>query len=187
MVLLFLVDLLQTLPNAALAAIILIAFKSILKQLSEVKRLWALSKPDCLVWVTTFVTCLAFGVKVGIGCGVIASIGATLKTSLRPYHALLGRLPNTEIYRDVRRYPDAVQDPGVIIFRFDGPIVFANRDFLKQTLVHIIADKQAHQSSHDDEDGKGPGDEMSAAAEVCANFLLAIGSRLRRCRMLRKF
>ncbi len=171
LVLLFLVDLLRTLPNAALAAIILIAFKSILNQLSEVKRLWALSKPDCFVWVTTFVTCLAFGVKIGIGCGIVASIGATLKTSLRPYHALLGRLPKTEIYRDVRRYPDAVQDPGVVIFRFDGPIVFANRDFLKQTLAGIIADKQARgasrdASSHDDNDPIDLIDEQTAAEEV---------------------
>jgi len=171
-VLLFLVDLLRTLPNAALAAIILIAFKSILKQLSEVKRLWALSKPDCFVWVTTFVTCLAFGVKVGIACGIIASIGATLKTSLRPYHALLGRLRDTDVYRDVRRYPDAVQDPGIIAFRFDGPIVFANRDFLKQTLTRLIDEKQAHtatapQDDSYDSDGDGiEADEMTAAAEA---------------------
>ena len=69
----------------------------------------------------------------------------------------------------VRRYPDAVQDPGVVIFRFDGPIVFANRDFLKQTLVRIIAEKQAHRPS--DDGGAEEDDEswlLVAAAEVSA-------------------
>ena len=172
-VLLFLVSLLRTLPNAALAAIILIAFKSILGQLGEVKRLWALSKPDCFVWVATFVTCLLFGVKVGIACGVMASIGATLKNSLRPYHALLGRLPNTEVYRDVRRYPDAMQDPGIIAFRFDGPIVFANRDFLKQTLTKIIAEKQTHSlpPDHGDDSDDEADDELNAAAELASDLM----------------
>jgi hypothetical protein len=59
----------------------------------------------------------------------------------------------------------------VIIFRFDGPIVFANRDFLKQTLVGIIADKQAHRTStggspHDDEGSTDPMDLQTAVAEV---------------------
>ena len=146
-VLLFLVPLLRCLPNAALAAIILIAFKSIIKQLSEVKRLWALSKPDCFVWIITFAACLAFGVKLGIACGVIASLGGTLTGAFRPYHALLGRLPKTEVYRDVQRYPDAIRDPGIVAFRFDGPIVFANRDFFKSTLLASVRDQQELDSS----------------------------------------
>lgn len=104
-VLLALVPLMRCLPNAALAAIIFIAFKSIVNQLSEVKRLWALSKPDCLVWLVTFTGTLALGVKAGIVGGILASLLLMLRSSLRPYHAVLGRLPHTEVYRDIRRYP----------------------------------------------------------------------------------
>ena len=45
-------------------------------------------------------------------------------------------------YRDVQRYPDAIRDPGIVAFRFDGPIVFANRDFFKSTLLASVRDQQ---------------------------------------------
>jgi MFS superfamily sulfate permease-like transporter len=118
-VLVALLPLLRTLPNAALAAIILIAFKSILGQLSEVKRLWSLNPPDCLVWLATFFGCLLLGVKLGIAVGVAASVGCMLRFQLRPPFAVLGQLPLTEVYRDRDRYPEALELPGLLLFRYE--------------------------------------------------------------------
>jgi MFS superfamily sulfate permease-like transporter len=139
--------------NAALAAIIFIAFKSIVKQLSEVKRLWALSKGDCFVWMVTFIGTLGFGVKIGIVGGVLSSLLCMLQSSLRPYHAMLGRLPNTEVYRDVRRYPDAAQSANVITWRFDGPIVFANREYFKAQLLQCVAEASNQEQLGDESHG----------------------------------
>ena len=107
-------------------------------QYEDFLHLWRVSKLDWIVWVFTFLFTLFLGVEVGILVGVGVSLVLVIYKTAFPRITSLGQLPGTTIYRNIAMYPDAVQPPGMILFRIDAPIFFANiegiRDFLLDKL-----------------------------------------------------
>ena len=71
-----------------------------------------------MAWCTAFFATLVLGVKLGIGIGVLTSMVLIVLRTARPNYAVLGRLPRTNIFRDLRRYSEAKPISGVLIFRF---------------------------------------------------------------------
>ncbi len=134
--------LLQTLPRAVLSAIILVAVGGLI-DLAFVRELWRVKPRELLSFAVTAGATLLLGAGPGLALGVGASLlGFVLRTT-RPHTAVLGRLPGTEVYRNVLRYPDAVTVPGVVIVRLDAPLYFANAAHLTAQVRRLIDDQAA--------------------------------------------
>lgn len=167
--LLFLTPLFQSLPNAVLAAIILISVVGLF-DLHEVTHLWKVSKPDLALMALTFFATLGLGVEEGIGVGVLASLGWFVKKVAKPHVAALGHLPGTDVYRNLKRNPDARPVPGLLLVRFDAPLFYANASHLKSTLRELEATRGEPLRAVV-LDGKGIGD-VDASADAALHEVL---------------
>lgn len=131
--LLWLTPLFTHLPIAVLGAIIMMAVFGLI-DLATARRLWTTSKSDFAVLVITFLATLQLGITPGIGVGVAVALAVFVIRSTRPHYAVLGRLPDTGIFRNVRHYPEAQTCEGVLILRFDAPFYYGNVSFLRDRL-----------------------------------------------------
>ncbi len=120
-------------PTAVLAAIIMVAVAGLV-DVAEVKHLWHVKKDDLAMLLIAFFATLILGVKVGIFAAVgVSMIWFVIKTT-RPHYAILGRVPGTEVYRNLKRVPEAETVPGVLAIRFDAQFYYGNVTFLKDTI-----------------------------------------------------
>lgn len=133
LVLIALTPLFRTLPFAVLAAIIFTALQSLV-EFSSARALWRSSRPDFVLWVVAFVATAVFDVQIGLLLSIAASLGTLVWRTSRPRWLVLGRLPGTDVFRDVTRYPSARRIEGVLIFRFDAPLHFANAEYFDTSL-----------------------------------------------------
>ncbi|MDZ4747518.1 MAG: SulP family inorganic anion transporter, partial [Saprospiraceae bacterium] len=132
--LLFLTPLFYFLPNAILAAVILVAISSLLK-VQEAKKLWPLDRKDFWMMMVTFTGTLFLGIGPGIGIGVLLSLAWIIFETSYPHHAELGKVSGTHVFRNVLRFKDLEIAEGVLIFRFDAPLFFANIDRFREVLT----------------------------------------------------
>ena len=143
--LLFLTPLFYYLPQAVLASIIMVAvFKLI--DWREAVRLWRVDRPDFWMLAATFLATLALGIQNGIAAGVALSIGVHVYRSMRPHLAVLGRIEGTSTYRNVNRFPDAREAPGILILRFDAPLYFGNMNYFQSQLDNLLAGRPGLQA-----------------------------------------
>jgi SulP family sulfate permease len=136
--LLFLTPLFYYLPTTVLAAIIMVAVFGLV-DIKEVSHLHKVKRSDMALLLLAFLSTLFLGIEGGILLSIVASLVVVLKRSSRPHSAILGRLPGTEIYRNISRYPEAETFDGLLIFRFDASLYFANSAYLKDRLREIVA------------------------------------------------
>lgn len=125
------------LPNAVLAAIVLLAVRSLFDW-KEATRLWKSYRKDFYMMLVTFMATLFVGIAEGVLTGVLLSIGVILLKAARPHSAILGRLPDTQYFRNTLRFPQAQEEEGVVIFRFDAPLYFMNASYFGAQLEEII-------------------------------------------------
>lgn len=123
-------------PKAALAAIILAAVASLL-DVREVVHLHKVKRADMSLLLLTFVATLFLGILPGIGVGVGASVLWFVVRTTRPHVALLGRVPGTHLFRNVRRNRGLITYEGVIALRMDAQFYFGNIAFLRETLERL--------------------------------------------------
>ncbi len=124
-------------PKAVLAAVIMSAVMSLIDT-DEIKYLFSVKKSEGLLLVLTTLATLGFGIIEGLALGIVSSILLFISLNTRPNTALLGRLPNTNIFRNVDNYPEAEQIEGLVILRIDASYYFANTEFLKDKLYEIV-------------------------------------------------
>lgn len=130
---LLLTPFLAVLPKATLAATIVIAVLTLV-DFSILRRAWDYSRADFAAVAITLAGTLVFGVEVGISLGVGASILIFLYRSSRPHAAIVGQVPGTEHYRNVKRHKvDTV--PGVLSIRVDESLYFANARYLEDLVT----------------------------------------------------
>jgi SulP family sulfate permease len=134
--LLFLTPLFHYLPNAVLAAIVMVAVSGLIDW-REARFLWHVKRRDFFLMAMTFAATLALGIEQGILLGVVASLVVLVHESYRPHTAVMGRLPGTATFRNVRRHPEALVRSGIVVFRVDAPLFFGNAGFLKDKLREI--------------------------------------------------
>jgi len=115
----------RNLPQPALAAVVITASLS-LADIPGVARLWRQRKAECLLSATAFLGVVLLGVLAGIAVAVGLSILNIFRQAWWPYNTVLGRVHGLKGYHDVRSYPEARQLPGLVIYRFDAPLFFAN-------------------------------------------------------------
>lgn len=132
-VLLCLTFVFEYLPYAVLAAIVISAVISLL-EFGEAVFLWKVHKLDCLTWVVSFLCTILFGVQIGLASAVILSLLITQYESAYPHTAVLGRLPGSTVYRNVKQYPNSEQYQGLVICRIDAPLYFANSQYIREKL-----------------------------------------------------
>jgi len=140
--LVFLTPLFHYMPKAVLAGIIMSAVFGLI-DVRGARHLWTVSKPDFSLMTITFFATLTLGIEQGIGLGTTVSLLWFVVANSKPHVAVLGRLPNTTIYRNVERYPEAIQQAGVIALRIDAPLFFANTTFMSDTVERLIAESSS--------------------------------------------
>ncbi len=134
---LLLTPFLAILPKATLAATIVIAVLTLV-DFGILKRAWAYSKADFAAVAITLVGTLLFGVEVGISLGVGASILVFLYRSSQPHAAIVGLVPGTEHYRNIKRHKVETV-PGVLSIRIDESLYFANARYLEDLVYNHVA------------------------------------------------
>ena len=139
-ILLFLTPLFFYLPKAILAAIIVVAVLGLIDYEGAIK-LWKSDRRDFASLITTFVITLTIGIQAGVFAGVILSIGFIIFQNSKPHIAILGRMPDTAKYRNISRFPKAIQWDDIVIMRFDAQLYFANAEFFRETIETITARK----------------------------------------------
>ncbi len=140
---LFFTPLFHYLPSATLAAILIVSSLRLIDT-REIRYLFKVKITEGILLVFTFVATLALGIMPGLLLGIVASILLFITLNTRPNTAILGRLPNTNIFRNVEHFPEAQTIPGLVILRIDASLYFANAVFLKEKVHEICREHAAN-------------------------------------------
>lgn len=132
-VLLFLTGLFRTLPDAILAAVVLVAVKGLI-DLKELHHLWRASVQDFAAAAVAFAGVLLMGVLDGVLIAVLASVLMLLARTSRPYVAFLGRIPGTNRFSDIGRHTSNEPLCGAIAFRVQSSLLYFNVDHVLDTV-----------------------------------------------------
>jgi SulP family sulfate permease len=125
----------EQLPQAALAAIILVAVRNLI-DVAEMRHVLTVKRTDGIGMVVATVATLALGIETGIAIAVISSMLVVFARMSRPHTALLGRIPGTTSYRNINRFPGAEQVDGIRMIRIDAAVSFVNAQWVKRLLLN---------------------------------------------------
>ncbi|XP_032109782.1 sulfate anion transporter 1 isoform X2 [Sapajus apella] len=137
LVLLALAPLFHDLQRSVLACIIVVSLRGALRKVWDLPRLWRMSPADALVWAGTAATCVLVSTETGLLAGVILSLLSLAGRTQRPHAALLARIGDSAFYEDATEFEGLVPEPGVRVFRFAGPLYYANKDFFLRSLYSL--------------------------------------------------
>jgi MFS superfamily sulfate permease-like transporter len=135
--LLFLTDLLRSLPSVVLAAIVLVAVYRLV-DLWAMSRMWRISRIDFYAATVALAAVLAFGILQGILLAALASILMLLARASNPHVAFLGRVPGTNSFSDLARHPDNEELPNVIAFRPEASLLYVNADSVLEGVLQRV-------------------------------------------------
>jgi SulP family sulfate permease len=139
--------LLSQLPAAALGAVVLYA-ASKLVSLSELVRLARFRRMELILAVAALVGTLTFGILAGVGIAIALSMLEMIHRLARPHEGVLGRVPGLAGMHDVDDYPDAQTLPGLIVYRYDAPLFFANVGDLRRRALLAVEQENAADPKH---------------------------------------
>ena len=131
-------NLLQYLPNAALAAVV-IAAAIRLFEIRDLRRIYRIQRWEFWLSIVCFAGVAFFGAIPGIGIAVVIAVIEFLWDGWRPHSAVLGRVDHLKGYHDITRHPDAKRVPGLVLFRWDAPLFFANAEFFVDRVRAAVA------------------------------------------------
>jgi MFS superfamily sulfate permease-like transporter len=134
LVLLILTAPFEKLPEATLAAIVLVAVKGLV-DIPAIRRLWRLSRVEFAAAALTFAGVLTFDLLTGVLIGAAFSVLALIWRVSQPHTFVLGRIPGSTQFADVARHPENEQIPGVLVARVDDDIFYANTEAVKDQLL----------------------------------------------------
>ena len=135
--LLFLAPLVAELPLAALAGVVIVAGFGLLG-IGEFRALWRYRKIEFILGLVTIVAVLFLGMLVGILVAIGLSLLEIVLRAASPHTAVVGRVPHTDTYRDIADHPGAETFPGLLVFRFDAPLFFANAGRFREGVTDAI-------------------------------------------------
>ena len=130
-------NLLQHLPNAALAAVVIAAAIGLI-EVADLKRIYRIQRWEFWLTILCFVGVAVLGAIPGIGLAIAVAIAEFLWDGWRPHSAVLGRAEGVKGYHDITRYPDARRIPGLVLFRWDAPLFFANAEFFRERALDAV-------------------------------------------------
>ena len=138
LLLLFAPALLRNLPNTALAAVVIAAAIGMF-EVADLRRIYKIQRWEFWLSMACFAGVATLGAIPGIALAVVAAVIEFLWDGWRPHSAVLGRVDHMKGYHDVTRYPEASLIPGLVLFRWDAPLFFANAELFQQRVLEAIA------------------------------------------------
>ena len=138
LILVFAPNLLQYLPNTALAAVV-IASAIGLVEISDLRRIYRIQRWEFWLSMACFAGVAVFGAIPGIMLAIVMAVIEFLWDGWRPHFAILGRVDQVRGYHDIGRYPQARRIPGLVLFRWDAPLFFANAELFHDRLLDAVA------------------------------------------------
>ncbi|MBK3802224.1 sulfate permease [Azospirillum brasilense] len=130
-------NLLQHLPSAALAAVVIASAIGLI-EVNDLIRIYRIQRWEFWLSIACFVSVAVFGAIPGIGLAIVIAVIEFLWDGWRPYSAVLGRADGINGYHDITRYPDARRIPGLVLFRWDAPLFFANAELFKECALGAV-------------------------------------------------
>jgi high affinity sulfate transporter 1 len=131
-------NLLRNLPSAALAAVVITSAIGLI-EVTDLKRIYRIQRWEFWLSIVCFAGVAALGAIPGIGLAIVIAVIEFLWDGWRPHFAVLGRAEGVKGYHDITRYPKARQIPGLVLFRWDAPLFFANGELFKECVLEAVA------------------------------------------------
>ena len=138
LLLLFAPSLLQDLPNTALAAIVIASAIGLI-EVSDLRRIYRIQQWEFWLSMACFAGVAVFGAVPGIVLAIVLAVIEFLWDGWRPHSAVLGEVAYLKGYHDITRHPEARLIPGLVLFRWDAPLFFANAEFFHDRVLAAIA------------------------------------------------
>ena len=131
-------NLLKNLPTAALAAVV-IASAIGLVEIADLRRIYRIQRWEFWLSIGCMAGVAILGAIAGIGLAIAVAVIEFLWDGWRPHYAVLGRVDGIKGYHDITRYPDARRVPGLVLFRWDAPLFFANAELFRDRVLDAVA------------------------------------------------
>lgn len=138
LLLVFAPDLLKNLPNSALAAVVITAAIGLF-EVNDLRRIYRIQNWEFWLSIVCFLGVAVLGAIPGIGLAIVIAVIEFLWDGWRPHYAVLGRVDGIRGYHDIKRYPDARLVPGLVLFRWDAPLFFANAELFKHQILEAVS------------------------------------------------
>jgi high affinity sulfate transporter 1 len=135
--LLFAPDLLKHLPTPALAAVVIASAIGLI-EVADLRRIWRIQRWEFWLSILCLVGVAVLGAVPGIGLAIVIAVIEFLWDGWRPHSAILGRAEGVKGWHDITRYPEARQVPGLVLFRWDAPLFFANAEEFEERVMAAI-------------------------------------------------
>lgn len=132
-------NLMEFLPNSALAAVVIAAAIGLF-EFADLKRIYKVQQWEFWLSMTCFAGVVVFGAIPGICIAVVLAVIEFLWDGWRPYSAVLGRVDGIRGFHDIERHPNARRIPGLVLFRWDAPLFFANAEWFQQSVLRALAE-----------------------------------------------
>ena len=139
LLLIFAPNLLKNLPQAVLGAVVICACISIV-EVRALVRLYKLRREEFVFSIVCFLGVISLGVIKGIFIAIGLALLAFIWRAWHPYDAVLGHVEGLNSYHDISRHPEARLMPGLVLFRWDAPLFFANAEAFRENILHAIAE-----------------------------------------------
>ena len=131
-------NLLAELPKAALAAVVIVSALSLF-EVADLRRIYRIQRWEFWLSIACLVGVAVLGAIPGIGLAIVIAVIEFLWDGWRPHSAVLGRVDGVKGYHDITRYPDARLVPGLVLFRWDAPLFFANAELFRERVLQAVA------------------------------------------------
>ncbi|XP_078065980.1 solute carrier family 26 member 6 [Mustelus asterias] len=122
------------LPKAVLAAIVIINLKGMFEQVTDICYFWRTNKIDLVVWIVTVIFTVLLGMDFGLAASIAFALLTVIFQTQLPKYSILGQVPKTDIYRDVKQFDEAKEIPGIKIFQSSATVYFANAELYEEAL-----------------------------------------------------
>ncbi|MFH5843388.1 SulP family inorganic anion transporter [Haladaptatus sp. CMAA 1909] len=142
LVLVFLTDLFTTLPETVLAAVVIVAVAGLV-DVPELRRIYRIDKLEFGTAASAFFGVLLFGMLDGVFIGVFVSLLVVVGRATYPYTATLGRVPDSDEFSDLSRHPENERVPGVLVYRVDAELFFANAPTIRAEVIDAVDSRDA--------------------------------------------
>ncbi|WVZ19714.1 hypothetical protein V8G54_007036 [Vigna mungo] len=137
----FITPLFKYTPNAILSAIIISAVVNLIDYEAAI-LIWKIDKFDFVACMGAFFGVVFVSVEIGLLIAVCISFAKILLQVTRPRTAILGKIPRTNVYRNIQQYPEASKVPGVLIVRVDSAVYFSNSNYVKERTLRWLTDEE---------------------------------------------
>ncbi|MDZ4325448.1 MAG: sulfate permease [Pseudomonas sp.] len=138
LLLVFAPDLLKNLPTSALAAVVIASAIGLI-EITDLRRIYRIQRWEFWLSIVCTAGVAVFGAIEGIGLAIVVAVIEFLWDAWRPYSAVLGRAKGVQGYHDITRYPQANLIPGLVLFRWDAPLFFANAELFHDRVLDAVA------------------------------------------------